>query len=252
MIDSAAIFIGVFSLLPLLVQRFTGKFIYFAVFALFAIVVHGLYFYGPNILYLFGLTYVISTFAELVSLKTPINCFGVAYRYDVHHKFFSSKIRFLGVYPLEISLAWVIFKYLSLNLAVLIVSAFSLPFWWEIVLIPFILLSLDFIIDPMAVNVSRLWRWERGSIYFGIPWQIFLGWYLVGLVSTIIFLSIGPMKALTFNYLLFLPVLFYGSFLKNVPRLMAVDKRMGLLSAIPVATWTLLGAVSLLLIFYKS
>lgn len=251
MVDFTALFVGVFSVLPFLVQRFTGKFIYFAIFSLIAIGAHGMYFYGPNILYALGLTYVISTVAELLSLKTPINCFGVTYRYDVHHKFFSSRVRFLGVYPLEVSIAWVIFKYISINIGLLIVSAFSLAPFWEILLIPFILMSVDFIIDPVAVHITKLWRWERGGIFFGIPWQNFLGWYMVGLFSTISMVSIGSMKPLSFHYLLWLPILFYGFMVKNVPSLMRLDKRMGMLAAIPVVGWTLLGIVSLILISYR-
>lgn len=249
--DISAVFIGVFSLLPFLVRRFTGQFIYFAIFSMLAILAHGIYFYEPNIVYLLGMTYIISTVAELVSLKTPFNCFGVSYRYDIHNPFFSSNVRFLDVYPIEVSLAWVIFKYLSLNLAMIIGAAFSLPFWFELFFIPFILLSIDFIIDPTAVRIAKLWQWKRGSAFFGIPWQNFLGWYLVGLATTSVLLWFGPARPLTFHYLLVLPILFYGSLLKNVPRLTVLDKRMGIMAAAPVALWTVLSMISLSLLYLR-
>ena len=243
--DSTAIVIGVLSLAPFLVQRFTRKFIYFAVFALIAIVAHGLYLYGPHILYLLGVTYILSTAAELMSLKTPYNVFGVTYRYDTNHAFFASNIRLLGVYPIEISFAWVIFKYVSFNLAVIIVSAFAMPYWWEAVFIPLILVSVDFIIDPVAVHTVRLWHWERGSAYFGIPWQNFLGWYLVGLVTTLMFLWLSPVKTVRFDYLLILPVLFYASLLNNMPRLFSLDKQLSIVAITPLTAWTAVAAAGL-------
>ena len=141
MIDVNVAFIGLLSLLPIFILRFSGKFIVFAVVALIAVFYHGLYFFGPGILWLLIGTYVISTVAELVSLKTPIYCFGVKYQYSLKHPFFSSRIFLLGVYPLEISLAWVMLKYLSFIVGLLIVSAFSLSIIWEIFLIPLILVS---------------------------------------------------------------------------------------------------------------
>jgi len=229
----------------------TRKYIYFSVFALFAVVLHGLYFFGPNILYLLCITFVISTIAELVSLKTPLYCFGVRYRYDVHHKIFSSHVNLLGVYPIEIAFTWMIFKYISFVMAMMITSVISLPIILEVILIPLILVSLDFIIDPIAVKKTRLWHWERGSCYFGIPVQNFIGWYLVGLVSTVIFMGFGVWKPLTFNVLLFLPILFYGSFLRHVSVLFTMDKQKAICGVLPVALWTALAAVSLCVLFLQ-
>lgn len=246
-----AIFVGVFSLLPLLVLRFSGKYIYFAVFALAAIVVHGIYFYGLNILYLLGATYIISTIAELVSLKTPLYCFGVKYRYDIHHPFFSSKIRLLGVYPLEVSLTWVILKYLSFNLVLLMTSAFSLPVFWKILLVPLVLVSLDFILDPISVHIRKLWRWEKGSSYFGIPLQNFLGWYLVGLVASLPLLWLDFGKPLTFHYLLILPILFYGMLLDSIRPLLKLNVFKGIAGSLPAILWVLLSVVSLYILFLR-
>ncbi|MEK7141067.1 MAG: carotenoid biosynthesis protein [Patescibacteria group bacterium] len=130
------------------------------------------------------ITFSVSTVAELISLKTPIGIFGAKYKYDTNHRFFSSRILFLGVYPLEISLAWVILKYLSFCLAIPIAEAFGLPYYAVIFGTPLILVSLDLILDPVAVNIKKYWTWEKGSAYFGIPLRNFLGWYAVGLVGT--------------------------------------------------------------------
>ncbi|EKD87307.1 MAG: hypothetical protein ACD_36C00152G0004 [uncultured bacterium] len=239
------IIIVILWLVPALLDHLTGKFIYVVVAALVAIIAHGIYFFGPHILYLLLITYVISTVAELVALKTPINCFGVRYWYNIKNPFFSSKVNYLGVYPLEISLAWVIFKYMSFILALLITSAFSLSPPWIIVLTPLILVSLDFIIDPVSVHTGKLWQWEKGSFYFGIPLRNFLGWYVVGFISTLLFTLIDQGKPVTFHILYVLPILFYASVLKRVPAMMKLNRRLAILGSLPVVFWVGLGLVSL-------
>lgn len=252
MIDIGVVIIGAFSLLPFLVHRFTGKYIHFVIFALLAVIFHGLYFFGLNILFLLFVTFVISTVAELVSLKTSLYCFGVKYRYDIHHNFFSSNVNLLGVYPIEVVLTWIIFKYISFALVLIIASALSLPIILEVVFIPLVLVSLDFIIDPVAVNQSKLWSWERGSNYFGIPVQNFIGWYLVGLVSTVLFVVFNTWKPLSFHVLLLLPLLLYGSFLRHAPILIKMNKQQGILGIVPVAFWTVVSFASLVLLFLRS
>lgn len=221
------------------------NFILWEILALLAIIFHGIYLFGTVILTLLLVTYVISTVAELISLKTPIYCFGIKYRYNLAHPFFSSKISILDVYPLEISFAWVIFKYASFCLGILISSAFSLPKLIEIALIPLILVSTDFIIDPVSVNVKKLWQWEKGTRYFGIPWQNFLGWYLVGLVSTIIFSLAEFGNSISFNYLFFLPVFLYAGVFKSFPLLYKLNNKMAIIGSIPALSWILLSTVSL-------
>lgn len=231
--------------------RIKRKFIYFSIYALFVIVLHGWYLFGPQILYLLLFTFIVSTVAELVSLKTPIRCFGVKYWYHINHPFFSSKVRFLGVYPVEISLAWVILKYVSFSLAILITQAFHLPQLIMILLTPLILVSLDFIIDPISVNMSKLWQWEKGSAYFGIPLRNFLGWYAVGLVATLIYSSIEISKNLKFNILYLLPIILYAMFLRNVPLLFKYNKKMAIIGSIPTIVWTFLSLISLFLIISR-
>lgn len=249
--DIYAVSIALFSLLPLLILRLTGKFILFAIFAIVSIVMHGTYFFGSQFIYLIFLTYIISTIAELVSLKTFVNCFGVKYRYNLKHSFFSSRIFLLGVYPLEISLAWVMLKYISFDLAMLIAQAFSLPLLVTIMLIPLILVSLDFILDPVAVNKAKLWRWEKGSRYFGIPLRNFLGWYIVGLVASVLYLFIDHGRTVTFHILHIFPIIFYASILQRVPQLLKLDRTMAMLGSLPAFLWTILGIVSLVILFLR-
>lgn len=239
-------FILISAFLPFLVLFRFKKFIWFEVFTLIAVALHGTYLFGAEILFLFIISYIISTIAELVALKTRVNCFGVRYWYNLKHKFFSSRINLSGVYPLEVSFAWVLFKYAAFCLGVVIATAFSLPEIIEIILIPLILVSADFIIDPVAVNIDKLWKWERGTKYYGIPWQNFLGWYLVGLVSTLIFTLIDFSGSINFNYLFFLPIIFYAGVLRNIPILFKQNKQLAIIGALPAFIWVLLSSVSLI------
>lgn len=223
----------------------------FASLAIIAIVIHGTYLFGPEIVALLAITFAVSTIAELVSLKTPIGIFGAKYRYNTGHRFFSSRILFMGVYPLEIALAWVILKYLSYSLAMLIASAFGLPYSFVIFGTPLILMSLDLILDPVAVNIKKHWTWGTGSAYFGIPLRNFLGWYAVGLVATILFGFVDPARPVSFHILFLLPILFYGSFVRNAGSLLGLNKRLALLGALPATLWTTLGAVSLMRLFLR-
>ncbi|MEK7543563.1 MAG: carotenoid biosynthesis protein [Patescibacteria group bacterium] len=251
MLDANAIIIVIISLLPILVLQFSGSFVSFALLAIVAVIIHGTYLFGPGILYLLLITYIVSTIAELVSLKTPVGIFGAKYKYNTNHWFFSSRILFLGVYPLEIALAWVILKYLSFCLAILIVTAFGLPYYAVIFGTPLILVSLDLILDPVAVNIKKHWTWEKGSAYFGIPIRNFLGWYAVGLVGTLLYSLFEPPGHISFNLLFLLPILFYGSFIKNSQLLFRLNKKMAMIGALPAIFWTILSAVSLLMLYLR-
>lgn len=252
MIDAFGLIIIIISFLPILVLQFTGSFASFALLAIIAITIHGSYLFGPEILVLLAITFAVSTIAELMSLKTPFGIFGAKYKYNTHHRFFSSRIFFLGVYPLEISLAWVIVKYLSFSLAVVITQAFGLPYPVVIFGTPLILVSLDFILDPVAVNIKKHWTWEKGSAYFGIPIRNFLGWYAVGLVGTLLFSFFDYPRFISFHVLYILPILFYGSFLPNVGALYIMNKKMAVIGAFPAVFWTILSAVSLVILYLRS
>ncbi len=251
MIDANAALIVIIALLPVLVLRFSGSFVSFAILAIVAIAIHGTYLFGIQIIALLLITFAVSTVAELMSLKTPLGIFGSRYRYHINHKFFSSRIRFLGVYPLEISLAWVILNYLSYSLAMLIGQAFGLPYPAVIIVTPLILMSLDLILDPVAVNMKKYWTWEKGSAYFGIPIRNFLGWYVVGLVGMLLFSLFDHPKGITFNILYLLPILFYGSFITNALALYNMNKKMAVIGALPAVLWTILSVVSLMILFLR-
>lgn len=251
MIDTLGLIIIIISLLPVLVLQFTGSFVSFALLAIVAIIIHGTYLFGPEILVLLTITFAVNTIAELVSLKTPFGIFGAKYRYNIHHRFFSSRILFLGVYPLEIALAWVILKYLSFCLAVLIVGAFGLPRYAVIFGAPLILMSSDLILDPVAVNIKKHWTWDAGSAYFGIPLRNFLGWYAVGFAGTLLFSYFDHPRSTSFHVLYLLPILFCASFLPNVGALYAINKKMAVIGAFPVLFWIIVSVVSFVMLYLR-
>ena len=143
-----------------------------------------------------------------------------------------------------------ILKYLSFCLAIPIAEAFGLPYYAVIFGTPLILVSLDLILDPVAVNIKKYWTWEKGSAYFGIPLRNFLGWYAVGLVGTLLFSIFGHPKENLFNILYILPILFYGSFVRIASSLYKINKKMAVLGATPAMFWTMISAVSLILLFF--
>ena len=241
----------IFSLLPFLVIRNTKSYFLFAVLSLLAILINGIYIFDFSIIYFLLLTYIISTVAELISLKTRFNCFGVKYSYALGHRMFTSKINILDVYPLEISLTWVILKYISFNMALIIILAFSIPYYFLIFLTPLILVSIDLVIDPIAVNLVKMWKWEKGSGYFGIPVQNFLGWFLVGLASTYAFSFIGVNRQITPNILFALPIIFYFLILRYFRLLFKIDKMKAILGALPAIFWTLLSTIGLFTLLLK-
>lgn len=238
-----SIIIFLLSISPFLIMSFTKKYLHFVLLGILSVLIHGIYFFGYKIIYLVVFTYVISTVAELISLKTKFNIFGANYKYNLEHRFFSSKINLLGVYPLEISFTWILFKYLSFCIAAMIISAFSTPHGWMLLLVPLILLSLDFVVDPFAVNIIKMWKWERGSKYFGIPIGNFVGWFLVGLVSTFFYFDIN--FKLSFDVLLFLPIIFYAIILQHAKYLYKIDRKNMIIGATPGVIWIILGLASL-------
>jgi len=247
-VNSYQIFIIILSILPFVVFWKTNKFLYFSLFSMLAVSVHGIYLFGPKILILLGATYFISTIAEVLSLKNYFNVFGIKYSYDLTHPFFSSKINLFGVYPIEVSFAWVLFKYVSFVITLLILSAFSLPLYLMVFLTPLVLVSIDFLVDPVAVNVLHLWTWGSKGKYFGIPYQNFVGWYVVGFITSFLF-SLLDLKPITdFDFLYVLPIIMYSLILRNAKSLLGLNKKVGLLGLFPLVFWLILGTISLHLI----
>jgi uncharacterized membrane protein len=86
--------------------------------------------------------------------------------------------------PILLGLAYVGMGYLSWTLGgVILGNLHPSLVGARVVMLPlvaaFIMVAWDFANDPVWTNINRLWVWEHGGAYFGVPLANFLGWYLV-------------------------------------------------------------------------
>ncbi len=87
----------------------------------------------------------------------------------------SEAIMILGVIPLSVTFAWVGIIYS----AMIIGDRLKLSLWLRILTTTLITLSLDWGMDPIAVEFGA-WTWMySGGDYFGIPGFNFIGWFFI-------------------------------------------------------------------------
>jgi len=87
----------------------------------------------------------------------------------------SEPVMLLGIIPLSVTFAWVGIIYS----AILIGERLKLPLWQRILTTTLITLSLDWGMDPIAVELGA-WTWSfSGGDYFGIPGFNFIGWFFI-------------------------------------------------------------------------
>ena len=92
-----------------------------------------------------------------------------------HYHYATDFLMILEVVPLPVSLAWVGIIYSVMIIA----ERLELKTWQRIIATSLIALSLDWGMDPVAVELG-LWTWEtdRGE-YFGVPGFNFFGWFFI-------------------------------------------------------------------------
>ena len=86
--------------------------------------------------------------------------------------------------PILLGLAYVGMGYLSWIVAGAILGNLQRPLVGpRVVTQPlvaaFVVVAWDFASDPVWATINRLWIWQKGGAYFGVPLTNFLGWYLV-------------------------------------------------------------------------
>lgn len=86
--------------------------------------------------------------------------------------------------PVLLGLAYVGMGCLSWTLGRVILGNLKSPLIGaRVVMLPFvaafIMVAWDFANDPVWANINRLWVWQHGGAYFGVPLTNFLGRYLV-------------------------------------------------------------------------
>jgi len=86
--------------------------------------------------------------------------------------------------PILLGLAYVGMGYLSWTLGRVILGYLRTPLVGaQVITLPlvasFIMVAWDFANDPVWANINRLWVWQHGGAYFGVPLTNFVGWYFV-------------------------------------------------------------------------
>jgi putative membrane protein len=139
--------------------------------------IHGAMSYRLHgIMVFFGICLVIGTVFENLGIATGFP-FGRYYFTEVMGpKLFQV--------PILLTLAYIGMGYLSWTLGRVILGNLRSPLLGaHIVTLPvvaaFIMVAWDFGNDPVWANINRLWVWQHGGSYFGVPLTNFLGWYLV-------------------------------------------------------------------------
>ena len=105
---------------------------------------------------------------------------GVAtgFPFGVYHYTATLAPKLLGV-PLVLVAAWlVLFAY---------VRTFTRSPLWGAVWMT----GIDLVIDPLAAHSLSFWTWERGGLYYDIPWTNFAGWFGVSLILFTLFRKRG-------------------------------------------------------------
>ncbi len=87
----------------------------------------------------------------------------------------SEPVMILGIIPLSVTFAWVGIIYS----AMIIGESLKLSLWQRILTTTLIALSLDWGMDPIAVEFG-MWTWSYpDGDYFGVPGFNFIGWFFI-------------------------------------------------------------------------
>ncbi len=123
--------------------------------------------------------------------------FGVATGkiYGSYHYTDTLGPKFLGLVPYLIPLAWFMMMYPALVMAQKLARA-SNPRGWKMLVTAAIgglmMTAWDLAMDPVMVSAGH-WVWDGGAstqMYFGIPIQNFLGWWVTSVVILLVFFLI--------------------------------------------------------------
>ena len=136
----------------------------------------------------------VSTVHEIIGSKYGL-IFGGEYRYKAD----STPGPMIFGIPILIPLVWSGLVYMGLNYSSLITglivskqtfnSGFSL-----IIFTGILLMILDMVLDPIAVDEGR-WAWSKPGSYYGVPSLNFLGWFgTVVIILSIFFNLVVPVN----------------------------------------------------------
>jgi len=92
-----------------------------------------------------------------------------------NYEYASEPVMIFGIIPLSVTFAWVGIIYS----AMIIGECLKLPLWQRILTTTLIALSLDWGMDPIAVELGAwTWTYPDGD-YFGVPGFNFIGWFFI-------------------------------------------------------------------------
>ncbi len=136
-------------------------------------------------LLLLGLTFAVSLLFECVGVAT-------GWVYGPYHYTDKLGLKFLGLVPLLIPVAWFMMTYPSYVIARQLVPGVQKTWLWRALVAAcgaLVMTAWDLAMDPMMVAGGH-WVWEQTGAYFGIPLQNFWGWWLTIFITFWLFLWI--------------------------------------------------------------
>lgn len=141
---------------------------------------------GRRAALLLATTFIVSLAFESLGVAT-------GWVYGKYHYTDKLGVKFLGLVPLLIPLAWFMMSYPSFVIAErLLPTRWSL--WrWRLALAglgALAMTSWDLAMDPMMVAGAH-WVWDQPGAYFGIPLQNYWGWWLTIFVAFLLYLTLG-------------------------------------------------------------
>ena len=138
---------------------------------------------------LLGLTVAVSLFFESIGVAT-------GWVYGPYHYTDMLGVKFLGLVPFLIPVAWYMMSYSSFVIAARLVPSQRSVWTWRFLVAGLGAVAMtawDLAMDPLMVAGGH-WVWEVGGDYFGVPIQNFWGWWLTIFVAFILFLAISRVK----------------------------------------------------------
>ena len=145
---------------------------------------HGSRFLGrKNILIFFITTYIVTFTAEYLGVNTG-HIFG-AYYYNA-----IGNGPLLGGVPVLLMLAYFSLAYASYMVVRIILGWLNIIQGWAILVVSLLgamLMTLsDLANDPINSTIDQIYIWTKGGIFFGVPYQNFIGWLIETLVLFVV------------------------------------------------------------------
>lgn len=148
----------------------------------FALLHGGQHLGWPRTLLLLGLTFAVSLLFESVGVATGL-VYGDYYYSD------KLGVKFLGLVPILIPVAWFMMTYPSYVIAERLVPAMKNIWTWRLGVAAIggmVMTAWDLAMDPMMVAGGH-WVWEVQGAYFGVPLHNYFGWWLTTFVTFALF-----------------------------------------------------------------